>query len=124
MTTVVGPMHLTRFPQPPRFRRRPPGQRPSGLAFVAVAVVALAVFILVLPHSVVLPVFSLWALMAAACAAFFAILPRRARPSYAGAAWDMAGAFTLVGCAAAILGEIEPIIEIIRPSGPRSRVND
>ena len=29
----------------------------------------------------------------------------------------MAGAFTLVGCAAAILGEIEPIIEFIRPSG-------
>jgi hypothetical protein len=27
------------------------------------------------------------------------------------AAWDMAGAFTLLGCAAAILGEIEPIIE-------------
>jgi sorbitol-specific phosphotransferase system component IIC len=84
---------------------------------VAVAVVAL-------PHSVVLPVFSLWTLMAPACAAFLAILPRRARPSYAGAAWDMAGAFTLVGCAAAILGEIEPIIEIIRPSGPRSRMND
>ena len=86
MTTVVGPMHLTRFPQPPRFRPRPPGQRPPGLAFVAVAVVALAVFILVLPHSVVLPMFSLWALMAAACAASLAILPRRARPSYAGAA--------------------------------------
>jgi hypothetical protein len=91
---------------------------------MAVTVVALAVFILVLPHSVVLPVFSLWALVAAACAAVLAILPRRARTSYAGAAWDMAGALTLVGCAAAILGEIEPIIELIRPSGPRSKVND
>ena len=117
-------MHLTRFPQPPRFRPRPPGQRLPDLAFVAVTVVALAVFILILPHSVVLPVFSLWALMAAACAAVLAILPRRARTSYAGAAWDVAGAFTLVGCAAAILGEIEPVIEIVRPSGTRSRVND
>jgi hypothetical protein len=36
----------------------------------------------------------------------------------------MADAFTLVGRAAVILGEIEPIIEIIRPSGRRSRVND
>jgi len=30
----------------------------------------------------------------------------------------MADAFTLVGRAAAILGEIEPIIEIIRRPGP------
>jgi hypothetical protein len=119
-------MHLTGFPQHLRFRPRPPddGPRPPGLAFMAVLVAALAVFALVLPHPVVLPVFSLWSLMAAACAAFLAILPLRARTSYEGAAWDMAGAFTLVGCAAAILGEIEPIVEIIRPSGPRSKVND
>ena len=119
-------MHLTSFPQSPRFRPRPPGSGPRspGLAFVAVLVVALAVFILVLPHSVVLPVFSLWALSAAVCAALLAVFPLRMRTSYASAAWDMAGAFTLVGCAAAILGEIEPIIEIIRPSGPRSKVND
>ena len=120
----MGPMHLTHLPQPPRFRTRPSGPRSPGLTFVAVVVLALGVFVLVLPHPVVLPVFSLWALVAAACAAFLAILPFRARTSYAGAAWDMAGAFTLVGCAAAILGEIEPIIEIVRPSGPRSRVND
>jgi hypothetical protein len=68
-------------------------------------------------------VFSLWALHGGGLA-FLAILSLRARPSNAGAACDMAGAYTLVGCAAAILGEIEPIIEIIRPSGPRSRVND
>ena len=119
-------MYPTRFPQPPLFkpRRSGNGPRSPGLAFVAVTVVSLAVFILVLPHPVVLPAFSLWALMAAACAAFLAILPLRARTSYAGVAWDIAGAFTLVDCAAAILGEIEPIIEIVRPSGPRSRVND
>jgi hypothetical protein len=91
---------------------------------LAVLVVALAVFVLVLPHPVVLPVFSLWALTAAACAVFLAVFPLRARTSYAGTAWDMAGAFTLVGCAAAILGEIEPIIELVRPTGPRSKVND
>ena len=117
-------MHLTSFPQSPRFRPPGHGPRSPSLAFMAVLAVALAVFVLVLPHTVVLPVFSLWALSAAACAAFLAILPLRARTSYAGAAWDMAGAFTLVGCAAAILGEIEPIVEIIRPSGPRSKVND
>src|SRR4249920_722371 len=118
-------MHLTGFPQFPRYRPRPPGSGPGspGLAFVAVLVVALAVLILVLPHSVVLPVFSLWALSAAACDALLAIFPLRTR-TYAGAAWDMAGAFTLVGCAAAILGEIEPVIEIIRPSGPRNTAND
>ncbi|HET7802918.1 MAG TPA: hypothetical protein VFL53_01660 [Pseudolabrys sp.] len=95
-----------------------------ALAFMAVLIVALAVFVLVLPLPVVLPVFSLWALAAAACAALLAVFPLRTKPSYAGAAWDMAGAFTLVGCAAAILGEIEPIIEFIRSSGPRSKVND
>lgn len=114
-------MHLTGSPQSPRFRPRPGGgPRSPGLAFVAVLAVALAVFVLVLPHSVVLPVFSLWALSAAVCAALLAVFPLR----NAGAAWDMAGGFTLVGCAAAILGEIEPIIEIIRPSGPRSKMND
>jgi hypothetical protein len=119
-------MHLTGSPQSPRFRPRPPGSGPRSpdLAFVAVLVVALAIFVLVLPHPVVLPVFSLWALAAAACAAFLAIIPLRAKTSYAVAAWDMAGAFTLVGCAAAILGEIEPIIDLVRPSGPRSKVND
>ena len=119
-------MYPTRFTQPPGFKFRPSGNGPRspGLAFVAVVVITLGVFILILPHPVVLPAFTLWALLAAACAAFLAILPLRARTSYAGAAWDMAGAFTLVGCAAAILGEIEPIIEIVRPSGPRSRLND
>jgi hypothetical protein len=73
--------------------------------------VALAVLVLVLP------VFSLWALSAAACAVLLALFPLRAKTSYAGAAWDMAGAFTLVGCAAAILGEVEPIIEIRPPIG-------
>ena len=84
-------MHLPGSSQSPRFRPRPPGSGPRspGLAFVAVLVVALAIFVLVLPHSVVLPVFSLWALSAAACAALLAIFPLRTRTLYAGAAWDM-----------------------------------
>jgi hypothetical protein len=96
----------------------------AGLAFVAILIAVLVLLMVVLPRPVVLPVFSLGALLAAACAVFLAILPFRANPSYAGTAWDMAGAFTLVGCAAAIFGEIEPIIDIIRPSEPRSKVND
>jgi len=93
----------------------------AALAFVASLMAALVILVLALPRHVVLPAFSLWALLAAACAVLLAILPLRARSSYAVGAWDMAGAFTLVGCAAAILGEIEPIIEIIRP---RSKAND
>lgn len=118
-------MHLPDFSQLPRFVP-PPGENPpaSGLVFVTVLVAALAIFVLILPHPVVLPLFSLWALIAAACTVLLAILSPRARRPSAVAAWDMAGAFTLVGCAAAILGEIEPIIELIRPSGPRNRAND
>jgi hypothetical protein len=29
--------------------------------------------------------------------------------------WDLAGAFTLIGCAATILGEIELVLEFIGP---------
>ncbi|MGC1623979.1 MAG: hypothetical protein WA759_14410, partial [Pseudolabrys sp.] len=39
-------------------------------------------------------------------------------------AWNLAGAFTLVGCAAAILGEIEAIVEYTRMMPPRSRADD
>ena len=37
---------------------------------------------------------------------------------------DLAGAFTLVGCAAAILGEVEAIVEYMRLTPPRSRADD
>jgi hypothetical protein len=39
-------------------------------------------------------------------------------------AWNLAGAFTLVGCAAAILGEVEAIVEYMRLTPPRSRADD
>ena len=84
----------------------------------------MAALVLALPQDGVLPAFSLWALLASACAVLLPILPLRPSSSYSVGARDMAGAFTLVGCAAAILGEIEPITEIIRPSGPRSKAND
>jgi H+/Cl- antiporter ClcA len=113
-------------PQFPHFRRRRRDDSPhsAGLAFVASLIAVLVVLMVVLPQPVVLPVFTLGALLAAACAVLLAILPLRGNPSCAGTAWDMAGAFTLVGCAAAIFGEIEPLIEIIRPPGPRSKLND
>ena len=91
---------------------------------MAVLVVALAIFVLVLPHPVVLPVFSLWALFGGGLRCSSRHFSASHENSYAGAAWDMAGAFTLVGCAAAILGEIEPIIDLVRPSGPRNKAND
>ena len=114
LTTFGGPDASDRFPSIPLFPTPAAGQRlmlawPCGCGCHGGGA---------------LPMFSLWALSAAACAALLAIFPLRRRTFYAGAAWDMAGAFTLVGCAAAILGEIEPIIEFIRPSGPRSKVND
>ena len=37
---------------------------------------------------------------------------------------NLAGAFTLVGCAAAILGEVEAIVEYMRLTPPRSRADD
>jgi hypothetical protein len=39
-------------------------------------------------------------------------------------AWNLAGAFTLVGCAAAILGEVEAIVEYMRLTPPRGRADD
>jgi hypothetical protein len=109
-----------------RFKRRPSGERFRSpiFGFVTSLMAALIVLALVLPHPIVLPALSLCSLAAAACAAVVAALPLRSRPSYATAAWDMAGAFTLVCCAAAILGEIEPLVETFRPPAPRSRTND
>ena len=101
MTTLGGPDASDRFPSVPTLPTPAAGQRLT-LAWPCARSC----------HGRgVRPTFSLWALSAAVCAALLAVFLLRTKPSYAGAAWDMAGAFTLVGCAAAILGAIESIIE-------------
>jgi len=93
------------------------------LAFVATLIVGLTVMLVVLPWPVVLPAFSLWSLAAAAGVALFACLPPRRRDSRAVTAWDIVGAFTLIGCAAAILGEVEYMAEYLW-STSRSEAHD
>lgn len=107
-------------------RRRPTGEDPRFpiVAFVASAILALFALVLMLPRPIVLPAFSLCALAAAACVALAASLHARIGGSSQAFAWNLAGAFTLVGCAAAILGEVEPIIEYTRLTAPRSKTDD
>ena len=104
------------------------GRAPNGenvrfviIAFIATVTVALAILIVTLPRQVVLPAFSICALAAAACVALVASFRTGVRRL---SAWNLAGAFTLVGCAAAILGEIEAIVEYTRMTAPRSRADD
>jgi choline-glycine betaine transporter len=110
------------------FLRKSPPRAPNGenarfviIAFIATVTVALAILIVTLPRQVVLPTFSICALAAAACVALVASFRTGVRRL---SAWNLAGAFTLVGCAAAILGEIEAIVEYTRMTAPRSRADD
>lgn len=118
-------MRRTHSPQQP-YRRRPAGEDPrfSIVAFVASVTIALFALVLVLPRPIVLPAFSLCALAAAACVALTASLGARIGASPVPFAWNLAGAFTLVGCAAAILGEVEPIVEYTRLTSSRSKADD
>lgn len=76
---------------------------------------------LVVPADVVLPAVSAVAVVAAAVVALAAAaMPASVKPG-AVTAWDIAGALALMGCAAAILGEIEPLLEYLRPMPERSR---
>lgn len=77
-----------------------------------------------LPWPVVLPAFGLWSLAAAAVVALVACLRPWAGAADGIMAWDVVGAFTLIGCAAAILGEIEPVIEYVRPMSVRDESRD
>jgi len=88
------------------------------LAFVPLA--GLGVLAWWLPPEVVLPAVSVLAVAAAAVVAVVAFtMPASAKPGPV-TAWDVAGALTLIGCAAAILGEIEPLIEFLKPLPERS----
>jgi hypothetical protein len=86
-------------------------------------VLPLTVMITVLPWPVVLPVFSLWSIVLAALAALFAGV--RSVQSRGGVtAWDVAGAFALIGCAAAIFGEFENMLAYVQPLPSRNAIND
>ncbi len=113
------------------FSRRSHPKAPNGensrfaiLFFVASVTVAMVALIAILPRPVVLPAFSICALAAAACVALAACMHKHEGARLPPSAWNLAGAFTLVGCAAAILGEIEAIVEYTRLAAPRSRADD
>lgn len=91
---------------------------------MATLIVGLIVMLIVLPHPVVLPAFSLWSLAAAAGVALIACIRPGTGASRAVTAWDVVGAFTLIGCAAAILGEIEYMVEYLWSPSSRSKAHD
>lgn len=87
---------------------------------------AIPLFIMVatLPLPVVLPAFSIWSLAAAAAVVLFAFTRRAPRPRTTVDAWDLAGAFTLIGCAAGILGEVEHMVDYLFSLSSRSQTNE
>lgn len=117
------------FPKLTFLRRwRPPLHAGDGRIAIAVlvltVVVPAAVSTLLVPLPMVLPVVSLWSLAVAAMIALTAWLrPGRRRPDQL-SAWDLAGAFTLIGCAAAIIGEIEHMVEYLWSVQSRSQAHD
>lgn len=108
------------------YYRRPAAGDPiiPILVFVVTLIAGLAAMLALLPGPVVLPVFSLWSLIAAAFIALIACLRPRLWVSRGVTAWDVVGAFTLIGCAAAILGEIEHMVEYLSAPSSRSKAND
>lgn len=113
-------------PKHSRFRRRPVVDEPlfSILIFTATVMGTLTALGLVLPRPIILPAFSLCALAAAAGIALMAYARARPGGSPWTSAWNLVGAFTLVGCAAAIFGEVEAIVEYARHAPPRSKADD
>lgn len=93
-------------------------------AFGMALAVPLIVLIAVLPLPVVLPAFSVWSLAAAATVAVFALSRRPRGRRGAVDAWDLAGAFTLIGCAAGILGEIEHMVDYAFSLSSRSQTHE
>ena len=85
---------------------------------------ALAVTVILLPSELVLPAVSVAALVVAAVMAVTAYVSPRWATLQPVNGWDIAGALTLIGCAAAILGEIEPLVEFLKPVPERSPSRD
>ena len=70
----------------------------------------------------VLPVASLAFIFAAGCVALFAWWTGRPRANGAVTSWDVAAALMLAGCAAAILGEVEHLIEFFWPHETQTKM--
>jgi hypothetical protein len=119
-------MRRTGTPQRSYLRRRPDADDPRFpvLIFMTTVMLTLAALALAVPWPVVLPAFSLCALAAAAGAALTAGMRAGLGRSSPVSIWNLVGAFTLVGCAAAIFGEVEAIVEYTKHTPPRSRADD
>jgi hypothetical protein len=96
----------------------------TPVAFAMTLAIPLFVMIALLPLPVVLPAFSVWSLAAAAAVVLFALTRHAPRPRATVNAWDLAGAFTLIGCAAGILGEVEHLVDYVFSLSSRSQTNE
>lgn len=87
-----------------------PHLRLAGLALFAAA--PLFVIAALVPRAVFLPSVSLAAIAAAATTAFMAWWFGARRHSQTITLWDIAGAFVLIGCAAAMMSEPESLLQV------------
>lgn len=91
------------------------GSRPTQLSLIVLTLVATAPAVLlaaVLPPALLLPSLSLAALALAALAASIAWIVGASRRGDHVTLWDVAGALTLIGCAAAMLSNRESILAL------------
>ena len=101
--------------------RRPSAGQPSLVLWLAVGSLAvLTMTVMLVPSELVLPAVSVAATVVAAATAVTAYASPRLAALRPVNGWDIAGALTLIGCAAAILGEIEPLVEFLKPAPERS----
>jgi hypothetical protein len=73
-----------------------------------------------IPTPLVLPTASLLLLVAAALVALYAWWAGSRRSGKGVTPWDVVAALTFLGCAAAILGEIEHVVEYFSPNDTRT----
>jgi len=89
--------------------------KPHATLAVLIALAAAPIVLLLpfAPRTLVLPILSLAAIAAAGLAALLAwAFPARPRGDTV-TAWDIAGAFALIGCAAAMLSEPENVVNLL-----------
>ncbi|MGE0564524.1 MAG: hypothetical protein AB7O50_08425 [Pseudolabrys sp.] len=79
---------------------------------VLLAAMPILIVAALVPRPAVLPVLSLAAMATAAAIAAVAWWRKAPRQVARVTSWDLAGALVLIGCAAAILTETEPLLEL------------